>query len=488
MKYNLLALLLLSVSIMSSCDDNTDDLGSSLIDNMDHLEIKVDTFEISGVKSIAADSVLSRSTVGYLGKVRDPETGAYITSDFTTQFHSLENYEFPDKKEVLAASKDKRIEADSCEIRLYYNNYYGDSLATMKVSANELSTPMSEGKNYYSNYNPSELLRKTDRLTSSKVFTLKDLTDESSSSNNYMPSIRIRLDKKYTDKNGKTYKNFGTYIMQKYYEDSTLFKNAYTFIHNVVPGFNIRTESGLGSMAYISITQLLVYYKMHTTFDKDTTINGNDVTIKKDTIVNVSSSFAGTEEVVQQTRVQNDKVTLSKLIEDNTCAYLKTPAGIFTEMTLPVDEVMSGHERDTLNTAKIVLTRLNNRIQSKYVLGIPKTLLIIPKGEIYSFFEKRKIADYKTSFLAAFDSNKNTYTFNNISSLIKYLYTNKSSLGKEWNKVVIIPVTATYNTTSSTQKLVKIEHDMSMSSTRIVGGENNPNGKVVMSVIYSKFK
>ena len=45
------------------------------------------------------------------------------------------------------------------------------------------------------------------------------------------------------------------------------------------------------------------------------------------------------------------------LREDNTCTYLKTPAGIFTEVTLPVDEISTSHSTDSLLTAKIVFQR-----------------------------------------------------------------------------------------------------------------------------------
>ena len=58
----------------------------------------------------------------------------------------------------------------------------------------------------------------------------------------YTPNIRIKLDKAYTDKNGVTYNNYGTYIMRKYCENPGFFlQNSYNFIHNVVPGFYFKT-------------------------------------------------------------------------------------------------------------------------------------------------------------------------------------------------------------------------------------------------------
>lgn len=51
--------------------------------------------------------------------------------------------------------------------------------------------------------------------------------------------------------------------------------------------------------------------------------------------------------------------------------------------------------------------------------------------------------------------------------------------------MVIIPVTATYTTIDQRSVLTKVTHDMSLTSTKLVGG---PNTKNQITVIYSKFK
>ena len=64
---------------------------------------------------------------------------------------------------------------------------------------------------------------------------------------------------------------------------------------------------------------------------------------------------------------------------------------------------------------------------------------------------------------------------------------------ENYNKVLLIPVEPTFDSTSSstttvtnesTSTLVKLCHDFSMTSARLVGGENNP---IQLRVIYSKF-
>lgn len=465
MKLKYLASIVLATFIFMSCDDTTDNIGSgTLIDNSDNLNIVTDTFEITS-RSIIADSVLSRNTSGYLGKVRDPETGAYMSSNFMTQFYLPEGFEFPNKDSIQSVVNGE-IVADSCDIRLYYKEFYGDSLAPMKLTAYELTKPIPE-ETYYSNFSPEKegFVDKTKAVD--KVYTITDLNvDETTrKGSDYIPSIRIPLDA-----------SFGTKLIRHYYDNPSDFKDAYTFIHKVLPGFYFKTQGGLGSMAHVFLSQLNVYFRY-----KFTTTKSDET--KVDTIIVANAAFPGTEEVLQTSTIINDKAAIKRLAEDNTCTYIKSPAGIFTEMTIPVEAIMRGHENDTINTAKVSLTRINATQTGEYALEAPQTLLMIPKAEMYTFFEDRKVVDYKTSYIATFNKTSNQYTFSNIGSLVRHMWENKSQ--KDWDKVVIIPVSTTVNTSG---EITDVTHNMSMSSTRLVGGSENPNGAIKITVIYSKFK
>lgn len=475
--YTVIAIM--SCITIASCDDTTDSIGNSLTDNMDMLKVTTDTFNVA-TRSIVADSVLSRSTTGYLGKIRDIETGNYITGDFMAQFSTLENYKLPEKDSIVSL-QDGEVIADSCSIRLFYTDYYGDSLATMNITAYEMNEPMKEGVKYYSNFDPiAEGLIRNDGMKVNKTYTLTDLSisdEDRADESSYTPNIKINLNKPYTDKNGVTYNNYGTYIMRMYYEDPDRFKNSYNFIHEVCPGFYFKTNDGIGSMAYITVSQLNIYFR----YLNDSTYVG-------------TTSFSATEEVLQTTNISNDKQNIADLANDNTCTYLKTPAGIFTEITLPVDEITENHSNDTINTAKISLTRINNNTHDEYSLSAPSTLLMIPKDSLYTFFENGDNVDYKKSFIAIYSSSTNQYTFNNISGMITYmadikkkgLAENSSWLNEhpDWNRVVVIPVSVT---TNSSSQIVKIVHDMSLTSTKLVGGSENPYEPIKINVIYSKF-
>ena len=79
-KWTLAGIALLMVAI-SSCDSETTLIGNSLTDNVDRFTNVTDTFDVS-TRSIKVDSVLSTSDYCYMGRIKDPETGSYITSDY----------------------------------------------------------------------------------------------------------------------------------------------------------------------------------------------------------------------------------------------------------------------------------------------------------------------------------------------------------------------------------------------------------------------
>lgn len=478
-----LAVLAAALLMITSCDDQTDTIGNSLTENNNKLNVTSAVFDVA-TQSILADSVLLHSNTGYLGRIKDNETGNNITASFMTQFHAMDNT-LPEMSRI-ASIKDGKVIADSAELVLYFVKYYGDTLAPIKIRTYEMNKPVEEGKSYYSNFDPmKEGLVKTDGFKLDKMVTLHDLSvkDSLRSLSTYYHHIRIPLNTLYKDG-----ENYGTYLMRTYYEHPEYFKNSYQFVHKVCPGFFFETIGGNGAMAAISRSDLNVYFRL-----KDTA---------KDTVYAANVIFSGTEEVLQTTVIDNDKEVLRKLTTDNTCTYLNTPAGIFTEMTLPVDEIVKGHENDTINTAKIVLSRLNYQNNNKYSLDIPQTLLMVEKDSLYTFFEKNKVTDNSQSYLASYNNSYNVYSFNNISNLVAHMHNSqKNHTGSatteewikqhpNWNKVVLVPVVATYSTSLNSvtgTELTRVTNDMSLTHTRLVGGSNSSNGKVTVSVIYSKF-
>lgn len=460
---------------IASCDDTTDNIGGSLIDNSDQLTVKADTFEVS-TRTIKADSVIARNITGYLGRVKDPETHNYVTGDFMVQLHPLSNYQITDIDSITSRNGQGEVIADSCEILLVYNDFYGDSLAQMKLTAYEMEHPLEEGSVIYSNFNPAtQGYLRQDGIQQERTYTLADQTRNSNSTNK---AIAIRLDDPYTDKAGVRYNNYGTYLMRKFYASPDAFRNSYRFLHEISPGFFFKVTNGIGSMAYVTNAQLNIYFRSR--------INGKD---------SVSfTSLASTEEVLQTTTFSNDNNQLERLAAQTNCTYLKSPAGLFAEVTLPIDEIMRGHETDTLNSAKVTFPRINNSSNSDFLFEAPQTVLLIPLEELQSFFAENRIPDYKTSFTATYSTTQNGYTFNNISGLVNHMIKKRraGNVDANWNKAVLVPISLETTTLSggygtTTSRVTKCSHDMSLTSTRLVGGTDNNNPPIQITVIHSLF-
>ena len=473
--------LFLYILLLGSCTENTDTIGTTLTDTERTYSETAVTYPVTS-KSVKSVNVFSRGRNGYLGQAKDLETDCYLTCNYMTQMRTIGKHQFPDVMSVNinpakydpSIERWKQVEADSCWLELYILSSVGDSLTPMKVSVREMSEPYEEGVTYYVDFDPEALnMIRTGKgaVNSYMTYTTSNhvFSDAERAKTNFANYISIGLNDSIYDKNDPTvkYNNYGTYLMRKFYDPATHdnFLNQYKFTHSICPGFYIKHAGGIGNIATIYAARLVVAYVG---------------------VVNeqpLYSAFGGTEEVIQKSNLSQSDTELQELIDNNTCTYIKSPAGIWTELELPVEEIMNGHENDTLNTARIFIPRLNNEHMNDYAFKVPQTLLMIPTDSISDFFDNQKVANFRNTYLASYASKTNGYTSNNISILISNLYRKKQTgnVSANWNKVTLIPVETTYSTVSSTasQVLTKVTHDMSMSSTRLI------KDGLKVSVIYS---
>lgn len=485
MKRNLLAGMAVAMMALSACNDETIDIGSTLTGETDKFSVSKGEFKVT-TRSVMADSVLLRSSYCYLGKAKDADTRSYVTSEFMTQFNLLESFSLPSPDDIVTRH-DGMVAADSCQLELFYDLATStDTLSAMKIRASELEVPMEENRRYYSNFDPvAEGLIRTDGIRADKVFTLADQTlsaAKRSSNSDYLSTIKVKLNKPYTDKNGKSYNNYGTYLMQQYYQHPEYFKNSYTFNHNVCPGFFFSVVDGEGVYTEISEMSIRFYFQRKTS--------------KADSTSTYAVALAGTEEILQTTKITNDKEKLKQLAADNTCTYIKAPAGLYTEVTLPVDDVFRGHENDSVLTAFVDFVRINDMSGDKS-FSVPSNLMMVPKDSLTSFFETQKLPDSKMTYSTSLTKSTNDYSFTNISQLLHRLANIKQAGLKSdpdwvahhpnWNKVLLVPVQVIMTTTSSTTAVSSYEHCVSLASTKLVGGSESPDDPIKLTVVYANF-
>ena len=496
MKVRLFTAIAIIAMAMISCSEDTEGIGYSITEESDK-RIFNTGFYTATTKSIMADSVYARTNSTYLGKVKDPETNAYIKTEFMTQLNMLEGFSLPSKSKIVS-TEDGDVVADSCELLVYFNHTksYGDTLTAMKMRVTELGKPVEEPIDHYSNTDLKKggFLRQGG-IEKNMMFSMRDETISDSirklindnlslqgTSNDagYYDYVSVKLNDPYTDQDGNTYKNYGTYLMRRYYENPDYFSNSYRFIHQICPGFYFEPTDGLGVMAYINNLQLKGHYRY----------TSNDSTLKS------SFLMASTSEILQTTKVTNDREALQRLVDDESCTYLKTPAGIFTEVTLPVDEITTTHANDSLLSVSIDFERMNSNLDDvNYKFQIPDYVLLLQKDSLYSFFEQEKNYDNKIAYLSNI-ATSNAYSFSNIGNLITIMNQNKVNGMKndpswvanhpDWNKAVLVPVSVTASSSGTTGTAVSaVSNQMSLASTKLVGGKGVTTK---VKVIYAKFK
>lgn len=217
--------------------------------------------------------------------------------------------------------------------------------------------------------------------------------------------------------------------------------------------------------------------------------------------------FASTKEVVQANKFTNsDK--LQERLQETDWTYIKSPAGIFTESVLPYDEIYKELANDTLNAVKLTFTNYHQKDNYEFSMSAPDNVLLIRKSDYKKFFTENQLPDNITSYTVAHNNiATNQYTFSNIARLVTSCIgiknTAKAEAQKEagsnwneaeweakwtaenpdWDKVWLIPVSASYDTNKTT--LIGIQNDLKPSYAKLKGGTTGD--KLKLEVTYTTF-
>lgn len=469
MKFKLMAVIACTAALYS-CDDSTSGVGD-FVSNIDEIEAFSSTYEATSRTELFTETfekgIYSRTNRAYLGKYTDADFGEYSAS-FITQINCPEGFKFPKRLEEIT----------DVSLELYYTGFYGDSLATLTVQVDELDKVIDDSDEdlYYTNYEPKNYYNETGKYTAQKSYAAvdKSVSDSLRNSEGYYPNIRIDLGE-----------DFRTRFDDKS-KDPNNFKDANTFTNNVLKGFYVHTVQGDGSIVYIKDIWLRINMKY--------TVTGSQ---GQDSTAIGSSILAASKEVLMSTRMQNNTDKLQELKANQNHTYLKTPAGLYTEITLPIeskdgkDGIYEKHKNDTLNsvTLSIKKYRYNNDLnednadKSQYKMGVPQNVLMVRKGDMNDFFEKNKTYDNETSFLGTYYSSTNSYTFSKLNRLISHIFTEirQGNNDADRDVVVLIPVTTETDTEGN---IIGVSHDMEVNAARLFGGEDGE--KLKMEVIYTR--
>ncbi len=457
---------------LASCDDDTASLG--IYSESDAITSTSASFQFTS-RSVQLDSIVANNNTCFFGQLLDPETATEIKAEFMAQFHTFEDYHLPDESLLIKGANGEVI-ADSCEIRYYFSSFYGDAINPLKMYVYELDTANIAAENavYYTDIDLGSYLPSGATPIAKKVFTADDytLTDDVRNSTSHTANVRLPLPTEW-----------GTNILRKMVSNPEYFSTSWQMMRHALPGFYFQLRSGTGTMLKLDVGVVNIFFSYQ----------------ENDSIVTGVARFASTPEVIQCTKIENKNFT-GLINANDTFTYLKSPAGIATELTFPIDSIYTQHSNDSVSLARVILSRINKIISTTDHISLPSSLLMVRKSHYSDFFRNREVADGETSFTTNLDATYNSYTFSNIARLLAYSFNEKRRIMTErgltsaqynaaypdWNKVLVMPVsiTTTYNSSIKATEQVSVSHDFSVTSTRIIGGST----PLSMQVIYSTYQ
>lgn len=546
-KYALIALLAIT---FFGCDDNTGELGLGMFPGSDqNIKGKLTTFDVT-TESVPTGKVYAKTNIGYVGKFTDETFGTY-QAGFLAELHCPDGLTFPKLyKETQFDSDGKATKAEgvivtdfsnielsdeskktfqlitdgngnvigNCQINFYltYSSYFGDSLTASRLSLYELDQNLNQKTAYYTNIDPELYYNSEDpdALLGTKAYTAVDLSVSESDRNSstYSPNVSLRLKKEITEKLGKR-------ILSAAKEHGVNFSD---YFKDLFKGIYVKSDYGDGTVLYIDQVQMDMVSVRYVT----DSISGVKLKSKanKDSVTFTGRTFATTREVIQANQLTNDEEAIKACINETNCTYLKTPTGIFTQATLPIDDITKDlvAEGDTLNAVKLTFTNYNQSTDKKFGMSVPSRVMLIRKKLKESFFEKNQLSDGISSYLAS-HSSSNQYTFANITKLITACIADRNAAveqlksgninvekrnengdvitvpvstikeweeATEWDKVVLIPVLVTFDssaTTSGEGNIIRIQHDLKPGYARLKGGKLGDKLKLeVVSTVFGE--
>lgn len=414
-----------------SCDDSTDSLGLNMMPDSDKITVGGDTYDIT-TETVVAGSVFAKSSMGYLGKYTDPEFGL-IEADFLTQLTCTEQFAFPLDRMVPTnkAAENKEYNAEGATINLYYSSYFGNPTSANRLSIYQLDKDLTKDNftNYYTNINPTDYYNDASQPLQ-KAYSAVDLSVSESIRNaaTYYPSISVKFPLEKANEIIKLY--------QTCKANKTSFRDAFS---KAFKGIYVKCDHGNGTILYIDQVNLSISFRVYA-------MQADGVTpLKKkekgheseDSTYVTAAQFGATKEIVQANRFKND-LTLNELAKIKDYTMIKSPAGLFTKVNLPLNTLIKEMEKvgatkvRKLNTVRIAFDGYNKNTDNKFGMSTPTTLMLIRTKDVKDFFEKNMLPDEKTSFLSSREAKvPNKYSFSNISNLVYATITELKDLTPE---------------------------------------------------------
>ena len=419
MRFHNILLSLVYCCAIAACDDAVTTIGSSL--DASSITITVDsTFTQASGESIFTDSIIGRTTDPLLGNLTLQNYGTLGTG-FLTQFMPTLNI---DTAGVTAETLDSLV----LFLNYYNTDLLGDSLAPMVVNIYRLdrtiSSPLYTNIDPHEYYNPKNLL-------ASHTFgsSLEGYTDSSDDKRPYKRiSVKLPIE-------------LGREIFNEYKQNPDIFASPYSFA-TFFPGVYMDITYGNGRVINIKGVFMTMFYR---SIDDEGESENLEYTYMGVTPEVCSiNHFTLTPDASLQQNVSEGKI------------YVQSPIGYMPVLHFPTGEIIARYREalDATDGHKIqnILNSLSFSIpaitDATGVLDPPSYLLFIRRSQVTEFFAQKKLPDNVNSFYAAYDKDKQAYTFSNLSPFILDVMNNGGATPDD-EAIMLVPIQVTSETTTN---------------------------------------
>lgn len=488
--------------IGTACSDSMSEIGSSTRPDTDGIDLKTAQFSVP-VQAAYRDSIYVRTGYPLLGDITDPYMGelkATYLAQFYTNKETTLDIKVPksdnsdsltfgllrtslireleekepgkwDPKGYYKSHYDSLVgnKIDSITIRIYYQSYYGDSLAPMMVSIYALDSladfeTMPETA-FYSNNNFSSLYSKSNIL-GKKAFTAanRELSDSIRNTSDYMNYIEVKLDDQYKEKFLHIAAQ-AAIARDKKNPDHTKFTDIFAsetaLRKNWLSGVCVKPTFGDGSLLRVYYTAIYLFYSSYHRYAEDGTLlrNAADDGDSTYTVSHVKY-IAVTPDVIEMNGFEfKDEHKEGRLANADT-AFISSPLGYYATVDLPIGKMIGTMMSDPsridssyfITAANFVLKAYKPSGSFLSKTPVP-TLLMVQEDSVNTYFEEGIVPNSITSCYASYacdsvpndnykDPNAGVYYYNfgNISSVIIGLAENqgwgkdKVETIEEWEK------------------------------------------------------
>jgi hypothetical protein len=293
---------------------------------------------------------------------------------------------------------------------LEYTGWTGDEHTPMEIQIYRITKQLD--KTYYTNIPPSEYCDMQHLLASQVVSasnsTISRIQISATGDTLYYHSFEIHLPVE-----------LGQELYNETRQNPSTFQNQETF-NQYFPGLYVTTGYGSGTVFHMEDTRMMIAYQYAVTGSTGA-----------DSLVSSFDMFRLTKDVIQLNRFENSDT--EQLLEDNAdYTFLKTPAGIFTRIVIPVHQIRDAVQGRMINNLPLELKYLPQE-DWLYSLTPPSHLLLLPEDSLMSFFENGNIENNVISYVTTADEvtspaasgqgyspTSRTYSFKNVANLLNY--------------------------------------------------------------------